>query len=75
MSYVESPLQPLIVQDTPQSFVLQPSQAFNPGFYQLQLTGTLVQYPDVSASVLFAVEVADCNTILDDSGVQTTINA
>ena len=67
LSYEESLIQPLITQSE-QTITLQPSQEFSTGTYQLALVGTLVQYPEISATRVFTVEVSGCNTVI--SGAQ-----
>lgn len=67
LSYEENPVTPLVVLDGPM-IVMAPSPAFSPGTYELELVGTLRDYPDISGAEKFEVVVTDCaSTLVTDN--------
>lgn len=73
VSYTENTVTPLVVlQGT--SIILQPSPAFSPGVYVLQLVGTLVDYPHIAGAERFTVKVTDCASTLITSGLSGSVS-
>ena len=68
ISYEENPVTPLIVMDGP-LLIMAPSAAFSPGTYELELVGTLQDYPTISGAEKFSIKVTDCAATLVTDGL------